>query len=272
MKSGVSERCWFCWEGARGPVNGLVLLGRTGTGSETKGFGEARLSASWERLLVGSGGGGSREEMRWEGVELEEEEEEEEQAIDSRSCRADGGVEWREEDEGRVVEENRGGGTGGAERREEPRVRDCVLCQDEEEDEERRSAGSVLKGSGFHCASLWNPFIPLVCAPEAASGLAASGGIPWLERERGGGLGDASPCGGPAWGAAAAAAWGWRGAGIWGSMGGGSWDWTGGVGWGWGVEEATTDPRGRSEGLAGMGLGAPGWCSGMGRGAPGCTS
>lgn len=56
----------------------------------------------------------------------------------------------------------------GATRSEEPLVRDWVARQSdevekEEEDEERKSHASVLKGSGFHCASLWIPFSPFVC-------------------------------------------------------------------------------------------------------------
>lgn len=59
-------------------------------------------------------------------------------------------------------------GAEGGERREEPRVRDWVVCQDEEneedeeEEEERKPEASVSRGSGFHCASLWIPFSPLV--------------------------------------------------------------------------------------------------------------
>lgn len=49
------------------------------------------------------------------------------------------------------------------------------MCQGVEE-EERMSDASVSKGSGFHCASPWIPFSPLICAAEAVSDLAASGG------------------------------------------------------------------------------------------------
>lgn len=60
LKSGVSERlgCCCC---IRGPVKGLVLLGRAGSSSAGKSPGEAR-SISWERLRDGIGGGGSRAE------------------------------------------------------------------------------------------------------------------------------------------------------------------------------------------------------------------
>lgn len=77
LKSGVSERC-CC---ASGPVKGLVLLGRAGSGSVTRGPGEAR-SVSWERLRDGAGGGGSREDANGEEVESEEEEDE------SNACRS----------------------------------------------------------------------------------------------------------------------------------------------------------------------------------------
>lgn len=106
--------------------------------------------------------------MSGEGVESEEEEEEE-------VSRVDRAEDWREKDVGRVLEEKRGAGTEGGVRRDEPLVRDWVLCHEDEE-EERRSDVSVSKGSGFHCASLWNPFIPLVCAAGAVSDLVASGG------------------------------------------------------------------------------------------------
>lgn len=102
---------------------------------------------------------------------MDNEEEEEE----SKACRSDRAEDWREKDEGSVVEENADGGTLGGVRREEPLVRDWVVCQVEEE-EDRKSDVSVSKGSGFHCASLWIPFSPLVCAAGAVSDLAASGG------------------------------------------------------------------------------------------------
>lgn len=54
-----------------------------------------------------------------------------------------------------------------------------MWCQEEDwedEEEERKSVVSVSKGSAFHCASLWIPFSPLVCAAGAVSDLAASGG------------------------------------------------------------------------------------------------
>lgn len=60
-----------------------------------------------------------------------------------------------------MLEENVDGGTEGGVRREEPRVRDWVVCQADEE-EDKTSDVSVSKGSGFHCASVWNPFSPLV--------------------------------------------------------------------------------------------------------------
>lgn len=113
--------------------------------------------------------------MNGDGVESEEEEEE------SKACRSDRAEDWRERDEGSVVEENVELGTAGGVRREEPLVRDWVVCQvddedEEEEEEDRKSDVSVSKGSGFHCASLWIPFSPLVSAAGAVSDLAASGG------------------------------------------------------------------------------------------------
>lgn len=133
-----------------------MLLGRAGSGSVGKGLGEAR-SVSCERLRDGTGGGGSREEANGDGVESEEDED------DSSACRSDRAEDWWEKDEGRVLEENADGGTVGGARREEPLVRDWVVCQeDEDEEEERKSDASVSKGSGFHCASLWIPFSPLV--------------------------------------------------------------------------------------------------------------
>lgn len=80
-----------------------------------------------------------------------------------------------------MLEDNLGAGAVGGARREEPLVRDCVArqsdeVQEEEEEEERKSHASVSKGSGFHCASLWIPFSPFVCAAGAVSVLAASGG------------------------------------------------------------------------------------------------
>lgn len=77
LKSGVSERqccCWCCC--ISGPVKGLVLLGRVGSGSVGNGPGEAR-SVSWERLRDGTGGGGSRVEVNGDGVDSVEDEEEE---------------------------------------------------------------------------------------------------------------------------------------------------------------------------------------------------
>lgn len=133
-------------------MKGLVLLGRAGRGSVRRGPGEAPRSVSCERLRDGTGGGGSREEANGDGVESEEEDDE------SSACRSDRAEGWREKDEGRVDADE---GTEGGARREEPRVRDWVVCQEEEE-EERRPEASVSKGSGFHCASLWIPFSPLV--------------------------------------------------------------------------------------------------------------
>lgn len=131
-----------------------MLLGRAGSGSLCKGPGEAR-SVSCERLRDGIGGGGSREEANGDGVESEEEEDE------LSACRSDRAEDWREKDEGRVLEDTMDTGTEGGVRREEPRVRDWVVCQGDEE-EVRKSDASVSKGSGFHCASLWIPFSPLV--------------------------------------------------------------------------------------------------------------
>lgn len=86
LKSGVIERCCCCCCCASGPVKGLVLLGRVGSGSVRKGPGEA-LSISCERLRDGTGGGGGRSEAvaNGDGVESEEEEEDEE----SSACRSD---------------------------------------------------------------------------------------------------------------------------------------------------------------------------------------
>lgn len=153
LKSGVRERC-CCW--ARGPVKGLVLLGRAGSWVEAgKGPGEAR-SVSWERLRAGTGGGGgSREEAPGDGVDSEEEDEDE-----AKGCRSARAEDCREKEAGSVPEEGPGGTEGGA-RRDEPLVRDWVASQGEEE-EDRKSDVRASKGSGFHCASLWIPFRPLV--------------------------------------------------------------------------------------------------------------
>lgn len=134
-----------------------MLLGRGGTWSDRKGLGEERkISWEWLRLDATGGGGGSKAEASGEGVEREDEEEDE-----SRPRRADSADEGR--DEGSVFEEEKTRvGTEGGARRDEPLFRDWVLCQDVEEAEERRSDVSASKGSGFHCASLWIPFIPLV--------------------------------------------------------------------------------------------------------------
>lgn len=47
--------------------------------------------------------------------------------------------------------------------------------------------------------------LPPTCAAGAVSGLAASGGNAWEERDRGGGLGEARTCEGPAEAVGAAA-------------------------------------------------------------------
>lgn len=100
MKSGVIERCCCCCCCASGPVKGLVLLGRAGSGSVKKGPGEA-LSVSCERLRDGTGGGG-RSEAAEKGDEVESEEEDEDE--ESRACRSDrAGGRWQK-DEGRVFE------------------------------------------------------------------------------------------------------------------------------------------------------------------------
>lgn len=87
--------------------------------------------------------------------------------------------------------------------------------------------------------SIKRELTPTCAAGAAVSDLAASGGRAWEERERGGGLGEARPCGGPAGAAAAAAAGGAAlgaaaccgrsGAGSVGCIGGGSWDWAEGA-------------------------------------------
>lgn len=183
-------------------MKGLVLLGRAGSGSLRRGPGEAR-RVSCERLLEGTGGGGSScADVKGDGVEMEEEEDDD----SNRSLKVE---DWRDREEGSVLEDM---GTAGGARREEPRVRDCVVCHLDEE-EERKSDVRASKGSGFHCASLWIPFKPLVCHPEGFSGceagaesdLAGSGGRACCERDRGGGFGEARACGGPAWAGAAAA-------------------------------------------------------------------
>lgn len=89
-----------------------------------------------------------------------------EEESSSKPCRVDRGVEWR--DEGRVIEEV---GRVGAERKEEFLVSDWVLSQEAE-----RSEVSVSKGSGFHCASLWIPFTPLIWVAGAFSVVVVSGG------------------------------------------------------------------------------------------------
>lgn len=149
LKSGVSERCGCASE----PVKGLVLLGRAGSGSVERSPGEAR-SDSCERLRDWTGGGGSREEAKGDGVESEEEDDE------LSGCRTDRADDWGEKDEGRVLEDTVEAGAEGGSRREAPLVRDWVVCQRAEE--EKKSDASVLTRSGFHCASLWIPFSPLV--------------------------------------------------------------------------------------------------------------
>lgn len=144
----------------------MVLLGRAGSGSVRMRPGEAR-SVSCDRQRDGTGGGGSREEANGDGVESEEEED------DSSACRSDRAEDWREKDEGRVLEDDvDAAGTEGGARREEPLVRDWVACQEDD----GKSEVSASKGSGFHCASIWIPFSPLVCAAGAVSFLAVSGG------------------------------------------------------------------------------------------------
>lgn len=176
-------------------MKGLVLLGRTGSGSVRTGPGDAR-RASCERHRAGTGGGGSNNaDVKGDGVEREEEEDD----VSNRSVKVE---DWREREEGSVLEDM---GTAGGARREEPRVRDCVVCHfdEEEEVEERKSDVRASKGSGFHCASLWIPFRPFVCEAGAESDLAASGGRACCERDRGGGFGEARACGGPVWAVAA---------------------------------------------------------------------
>lgn len=147
----MSERGCCC---ASGPVKGLVLLGLAGCGSAGKSPGEAR-SVSCERLRDGTGGGGSREDAKGDGLEREDEDDE------SSACRSDRAEDWREKDVGRVLEDDLDAGMDGGARREEPLFSDWVVCQGVEE-EESKSDASVSKGSGFHCASLWIPFSPLV--------------------------------------------------------------------------------------------------------------
>lgn len=60
-----------------------------------------------------------------------------------------------------MFEDSLDAGTTGCAHRDEPLVRDCVVCQEEDE-EDNKSHVSVSKGLGFHCASLWIPFSPLV--------------------------------------------------------------------------------------------------------------
>lgn len=132
-------------------MKGLVLLGRAGSGSDWKRFGEAR-RISWERLRDGVGGGGSSRVADGDGVENEDEEDE------LRDWRSD---KTKDKDEGRVEEECTDRGTQGGECREEPLFRDWVVCLDDDEDENMLDVRES-KGSGFHCASLWNPFSPLV--------------------------------------------------------------------------------------------------------------
>lgn len=86
LKSGVSGRHCCCCCCISGPVKGLVLLGRVGSGSEGRSPGETR-RVSWERLREGTGGGGSRAEAKGDGVEDEEEEEGE--GEESRACSSD---------------------------------------------------------------------------------------------------------------------------------------------------------------------------------------
>lgn len=172
-------------------MKGLVLLGRAGRVS-LRGPGEAR-RVSCERLREGTGGGGSScAEVKGDGVDAEDEEDDD----SNRPLKAE---DWRDREEGSVWDDM---GTAGGARREEPRVRDCVVCHLDEE-EERKSDVRASKGSGFHCASLWIPFKPLVCEAGAASALAGSGGRACCERDRGGGFGEARACGGPVWAGAA---------------------------------------------------------------------
>lgn len=159
LNSGVRARLGCCR--AKGPLKGLVLLGRAGRVLVGKGPGEQR-SVSCERLRDGTGGGGRSKEEEANGDALDSEEEDDEE---SSACRSDRAEDWREKDEGRVLEENVDGGTEGGARMEEPLVRDWVfrqLLEEEEEEEENKSDVSVSKGSGFHCASLWIPFSPFV--------------------------------------------------------------------------------------------------------------
>lgn len=145
----------------------LLLLG-TGGCSLRKGLGETRDSVSCERLRDGTGGGGRREGTLPEeanshvaGDTAAEDEEEEEK--EKGACSGD--EEDDEEDEaekrgaecrlrevvGNVAEDLGVGGGSMPERSELLRFRDWVLSQEEEPG--TRSKGSVLKESGFHCAS-----------------------------------------------------------------------------------------------------------------------
>lgn len=129
-----------------------MLLGRAGSGSVTNGPGEAR-RVSCERLRDGIGGGGRREDVDGDGMEREEEED------DSSARMSDRVDDWCEEDAGRVLDSVDKGSKGGM-CGEVPLVRDLVACHEEKEG--KKSDASASKGSGFHCASIWIPFSPLV--------------------------------------------------------------------------------------------------------------
>lgn len=106
------------------PVKGLVLLG-LGWASERNGLGDER-RVSWDLLREGAGGGRRHGVLLVSGAENRE--------------RELGNVE--EEGEGVDEEEERG-----REAENEFWKRDWVL--------------NMSKGSRFHCASLWTPFMSL---------------------------------------------------------------------------------------------------------------
>lgn len=113
-------------EGNKLPVKGLVLLG-LGWASVRNGLGDER-RVSWDLLREGTGGGRRHGVLLVSGAENSERElgnveEEEGEGVDE------------EEERGREAENDEFG------------KRDWVL--------------SMSKGSRFHCASLWTPFMSL---------------------------------------------------------------------------------------------------------------
>lgn len=122
-KSGVSDRGG---EDSRLPVKGLVLLG-LGWASARNGLGDAR-RVSWDLLREVMGGGRRHEAL------LVSEDENRERELGNVEKEEGEGVD-EDEERGREVENDAFW------------KRDWLL--------------SMSKGSSFHCASLWTPFMSL---------------------------------------------------------------------------------------------------------------